>query len=243
MTEKMILVCDIPQDKLYRFYSSSGTFWLPLLVMTFVYIQIFLETRRRLQERSKQVKKLANVIENSTKLPTLAAEKKTFCTACLSSNDKNESGLIQKTQILVFADREATLQKEALIKSNNSKNKKPHIIKNDVNSPSGWNRGTTNTGNALRQRQKQSLNRERRAARTLVIIMGSFIFCWLPFFVVYSLQPFNLFEVTQSLFSYLTCLGYVNSALNPIIYTVFNIDFRKSFKRLLFECVLFNSRY
>jgi len=28
-------------------------------------------------------------------------------------------------------------------------------------------------------------------------------------------------------------LGYVNSTLNPIIYTVFNVDFRRAFKHLL----------
>ena len=35
------------------------------------------------------------------------------------------------------------------------------------------------------------------------------------------------------LFLLTTWLGYVNSALNPIIYTIFNGEFRKAFKKML----------
>ena len=31
----------------------------------------------------------------------------------------------------------------------------------------------------------------------------------------------------------ITWLGYVNSTLNPIIYTIFNMDFRVAFKRII----------
>ncbi len=34
-------------------------------------------------------------------------------------------------------------------------------------------------------------------------------------------------------FSFAFWLGYSNSALNPVIYTVFNKDFRRAFKRIL----------
>ena len=103
-------------------------------------------------------------------------------------------------------------------------------------------RSATDTGNVLRERQKISLSRERRAARTLGVIMGSVIVCWLPFFCVYLLQAWGLCA-HAGLFQSLTLLGYVNSALNPLIYTVFNTDFRKSFKRILFECMLCRPRY
>lgn len=108
---------------------------------------------------------------------------------------------------------------------------------------STWTRANAaNSGIALKQRQKISLTRERRAARTLGIIMGAFTVCWLPFFLVYLLQSFDFFLDSHGLFEFLTWLGYVNSALNPIIYTVFNLDFRKSFERILFECILCKRR-
>lgn len=75
--------------------------------------------------------------------------------------------------------------------------------------------------------------------------MGAFCACWMPFFIVYLLQSIQfikenkrLMENLDSLSQYLTMLGYVNSALNPIIYTIFNLDFRKSFERILCKLCL-----
>ena len=70
------IVCDIPHDKLYRFYSSSGTFFVPLLIMTFVYVRIYLETKRRLHERAKAAKKLAKSVANSSSAAPIVNKKK-----------------------------------------------------------------------------------------------------------------------------------------------------------------------
>ena len=40
------------------------------------------------------------------------------------------------------------------------------------------------------QKQRISLTRERRAARVLGIVMGMFVACWLPFFLMYLILPF-----------------------------------------------------
>lgn len=63
---------------------------------------------------------------------------------------------------------------------------------------------------------------------------GAFLMCWTPFFVVHitrALCPACL--VPPRLVSAVTWLGYVNSALNPIIYTVFNAEFRRVFRKSL----------
>ena len=86
------------------------------------------------------------------------------------------------------------------------------------------------------EKQRISLSKERRAARTMAIIMGAFVLCWLPFFVMYILFPFcaRCAERTdRRVVHFIVWLGYVNSTLNPIIYTVFNVDFRRAFHRLL----------
>ncbi|XP_062384576.1 5-hydroxytryptamine receptor 1F [Sardina pilchardus] len=76
--------------------------------------------------------------------------------------------------------------------------------------------------------------RERRAALTLGLILGAFVVCWLPFFlkeVIANSCPSC--HTPAALADGLTWLGYLNSLINPLIYTVFNQDFKKAFKRLL----------
>lgn len=77
--------------------------------------------------------------------------------------------------------------------------------------------------------------RERKAAKTLAIITGAFVVCWLPFFLTALLLPLcgeacSLNDTVSSLFLW---LGYFNSTLNPVIYTIFSPEFRQAFKRIL----------
>uniref|UniRef100_A0A1I8P5D7 G-protein coupled receptors family 1 profile domain-containing protein n=1 Tax=Stomoxys calcitrans TaxID=35570 RepID=A0A1I8P5D7_STOCA len=75
--------------------------------------------------------------------------------------------------------------------------------------------------------------RDTKTAKTLTMVMGGFIACWLPFFTYYLLIPFlppaALFE---GLMSFLTWVGWVNCAINPFIYAFYNPDFRTAFWRL-----------
>lgn len=76
--------------------------------------------------------------------------------------------------------------------------------------------------------------RERKAAKTLAIITGAFVCCWLPFFIIAILLPTcQSCDISPVIMSFFLWLGYFNSTLNPIIYTIFSPEFRHAFKRLL----------
>ncbi|KAH8360085.1 hypothetical protein KR093_010646 [Drosophila rubida] len=82
-----------------------------------------------------------------------------------------------------------------------------------------------------------TMRRERKAARTLGIIMSAFLLCWLPFFLWYI--TFTLCDSCKTpriVVGILFWIGYFNSALNPIIYAYFNRDFRAAFKKTLKSC-------
>ncbi|XP_072237283.1 dopamine receptor D4b [Leuresthes tenuis] len=80
-------------------------------------------------------------------------------------------------------------------------------------------------------------NRERKAMRVLPVVVGCFLFCWTPFFVVHTMRALCLTcDIPPALMSTVTWLGYVNSALNPIIYTIFNTEFKKFFKKCFRSC-------
>ncbi|XP_063046713.1 D(1) dopamine receptor [Engraulis encrasicolus] len=80
---------------------------------------------------------------------------------------------------------------------------------------------------------KLSFKRETKVLKTLSVIMGVFVCCWLPFFVVNCMVPFCDFAcVSPTTFDIFVWFGWANSSLNPIIYA-FNADFRKAFAVLL----------
>lgn len=101
---------------------------------------------------------------------------------------------------------------------------------------------------------------EQRAARTLSIVVGAFILCWMPFFIFSPLialcQTVSpkikkqkhikdnknkwLMEIIlqcvsnqEQVFSFITWAGHLNSMLNPLIYSRFSRDFRRAFKQIL----------
>ncbi|KAF3429552.1 hypothetical protein E2986_12974 [Frieseomelitta varia] len=87
-----------------------------------------------------------------------------------------------------------------------------------------------------REKRRLARKKEKRATLILGFIMGSFIACWLPFFVLYIAKPlFPRVEIPGQAFVIVFWLGYMNSALNPFIYTIFNKDFRRAFRRILFK--------
>jgi hypothetical protein len=102
--------------------------------------------------------------------------------------------------------------------------------------PSGIGTATAAVSRIMAEKQRQSAAKERRVARTMAIIMAAFVVCWLPFFVMYVVFPFCggcADSVDQRVISFIVWLGYINSTLNPVIYTIFNVDFRRAFKALL----------
>uniref|UniRef100_A0A1B0FI84 G-protein coupled receptors family 1 profile domain-containing protein n=1 Tax=Glossina morsitans morsitans TaxID=37546 RepID=A0A1B0FI84_GLOMM len=80
---------------------------------------------------------------------------------------------------------------------------------------------------------------EHKAARTLGIIMGVFLLCWLPFFLWYVITSLcgPACPCPDVVVAVLFWIGYFNSTLNPLIYAHFNRDFRDAFRNTL-ECVL-----
>lgn len=89
---------------------------------------------------------------------------------------------------------------------------------------------------AERQKRRLAKARERRATLILGLIMAAFILAWLPFFVLYVLEALcRSCIIEHTGFATAFWLGYCNSALNPIIYTIFNRDFRRAFKKILLK--------
>ncbi|XP_072546068.1 D(1)-like dopamine receptor [Salminus brasiliensis] len=78
---------------------------------------------------------------------------------------------------------------------------------------------------------KTTFKKETKVLKTLSVIMGVFVCCWLPFFVLNCAVPFCRC-VSDTTFAIFVWFGWANSSLNPVIYA-FNADFRRAFSSLL----------
>lgn len=261
--------CQLTSNQGYVIYSSLGSFFIPLIIMTIVYIEIFVATRRRLHERA-----------HAAKINTMAMRSTGHETKALQPDQESVSSETNHNEHPEVSDLRA--HSRHLEKKRKKDRRKNSFLKNEkskqllgVNSPINDDSITDNnqensleiqkqTGDEIRieitsekfvdkknvsnqsikktsgvyqfieEKQKISLSKERRAARTLGIIMGVFVICWLPFFLMYVIIPFcPTCCPTDKLINFITWLGYINSGLNPIIYTIFNLDYRRAFKRLL----------
>ncbi|KTF91647.1 hypothetical protein cypCar_00000409 [Cyprinus carpio] len=152
--------CDFHTNKTYTIFSSVVSFYVPLIIMVFVYGKVFVIATRQLKLINKnRLRFLSTCTEDSCESPCETVH-------------------------------------------NLSRRSTRHVLK------------------------------EHKALKTLGIIMGTFILCWLPFFVFNIIKVFDPLVPSQDVLLLLNWLGYTNSGLNPIIYC-HSPEYRTAFLNLL----------
>ena len=205
--------CPFVVNKVYAIISSLISFWLPGSVMVFMYFRIY-------QEASRQEKMLHRHARPScaSQIPFASSDALPSVTSPRNSKEKSQLGLGSKL------------------------GKSPKLLEPPMMEMGGRrllvHRSSTDCHESSPNREGNisKLKREHKAARTLGIIMGVFMLCWLPFFswyVVANLCGSDLCPVPDIVVSILFWIGYFNSMLNPAIYAYFNRDFRDAFKKTL----------
>jgi len=98
--------------------------------------------------------------------------------------------------------------------------------------------GTQHSTSAASRQRDRSERREMRATIRMAVIIGVFCAMWLGFFTIYVARGVGgeggvLADLPRWLDAFLFWLGYANSTVNPVLYAVFNVEFRRAFQTIM----------
>uniref|UniRef100_A0A7N9CGG9 5-hydroxytryptamine receptor 2A n=1 Tax=Macaca fascicularis TaxID=9541 RepID=A0A7N9CGG9_MACFA len=92
-------------------------------------------------------------------------------------------------------------------------------------------------GSYTGRRTMQSISNEQKACKVLGIVFFLFVVMWCPFFItnimaVICKESCNE-DVIGALLNVFVWIGYLSSAVNPLVYTLFNKTYRSAFSRYI----------
>ncbi|GAB1598633.1 alpha-1A adrenergic receptor [Argonauta hians] len=199
-------VCTVTQQLGYVIFSVSGSFYIPLLIIIIVYFRIYKEAEKQYRFLSTGMKRAK--LNDNTEGVTLRIHTghSTSETAATSSS----------STISPKCENSDTIYQNSSASDNSDGSGRRAVSRQTL------------SGRAAKFR------RERKAAKTLGIVVGVFILCWFPFFFVLPLGALcERCQIPQVMFKFIFWLGYCNSTMNPIIYACSSKEFKRAFKRIL----------
>ena len=93
----------------------------------------------------------------------------------------------------------------------------------------GARNGDLGQTNEFRNQRAGTFYQDLKNIRMLAVVVGTFVFCWGPFFTFHFLR---LETRNIVLFTIIRMLPWFNSICNPIIYACLDRKYREAFKRL-----------
>ena len=191
-------------------------FYIPCIFMLFLYWRIYLTVNEYVKRRrpSNMSNASFNTDDNST-----------------SDVSSKQHNVIVPSITLAVANSSNNLQsKDRKTSATRQDSKENGRFKSQVSGGSTRRRSLFRTNSIV-----GSITKEKKSAIVLAIVVATFIGCWLPFFIVYLLTLCSCagdIALPQA-FNATTWLGWCNSLINPVIYTIFNADFRKAFEKIV----------
>ncbi len=208
-TEMEDYVCQVGASPIVGIVAALVAFFIPCAIISVLYIHIFMAIRKNNRKHSSLRKSVAY------QAAKLARQQTTVSRDFDIKTDKSSTGNeLSSDHPSSGGSSGRKLSGEASGKSSQSTLKRMR------------SRLASRTVNSL------SIRREMKTAIVLAIVVIVFIACWLPYFIIYLVTLWSELDL-QKAFQIATWLGWSNSLINPVIYTIFNEDFRQAFKNIL----------
>ncbi|XP_076394686.1 octopamine receptor in mushroom bodies isoform X6 [Megachile rotundata] len=237
-------ICELTNDAGYVVYSALGSFYVPMLVMLFFYWRIYnaaVSTTKAINQgfRTTKGSKVLGSRFDEQRL-TLRIHRGRGSVHNGSNNgsprspESNSRSSMKREKVKISVSYPST---ETLNTKCNTLERTPsRCSQTSVHYSNGQTHSQLCPTPRSTHLKVKRFRMETKAAKTLGIIVGGFILCWLPFFTMYLVRAFCPNCINSTVFSVLFWLGYCNSAINPCIYALFSKDFRFAFKRIICKC-------
>uniref|UniRef100_A0A3Q3W080 G-protein coupled receptors family 1 profile domain-containing protein n=1 Tax=Mola mola TaxID=94237 RepID=A0A3Q3W080_MOLML len=232
-------LCRLNDETWYILYSSIGSFFAPCVIMILVYIRIYQVAKTRTRSMSEKKRDVDSPLENGAEGHGRGSLKSNRDGSV--KDEERENGHCQEqaagsslpnqrkhppTDHDDDFDDSSSSDEKPKKGSGSSKHhhddRKGRKSSRKSSTASKYSSRKSRTSSKSMElfssrrkrrstvnRKKVSAAREKRFTFVLAVVMGVFVVCWFPFFFSYSFS------------------------LNPVIYTIFNQDFRRAFKKIL----------
>ncbi|XP_042589029.1 alpha-2B adrenergic receptor-like [Cyprinus carpio] len=254
--------CKLNEDVWYILYSSIGSFFSPCLIMILVYVRIYQIAKKHTRcPPGEQRKDCAGGVPpgqelqngrnqrgvdpvnvpnptasrseavNQPQPPAESRQQMKHSRKCKDNKDSSSSG--SDVAVVGGNNDNWTTSSVGALEPGHQTSTPSQTYQKLIAKSKGSQLASSNI--RWNTRRKTIIVHEKRFTFVLAVVIGVFVICWFPFFFSYSLKAIcpEACKLPEPLFTFFFWIGYCNSAVNPLIYTIFNRDFRKAFEKIL----------
>jgi hypothetical protein len=243
-------VCVVNPNLDYQIFATSLSFYIPLIVVLIIYANIYRTAQSAMDTRSSV--QMSQFLTHNNSSPNFNSTSNT-----LSQQQSNGNSCSTPQLYLTVSNANKTDDNNTISGVKHKKKRSGnnlHVSKSpSLLSPTrclGRRISTPFNGRlSIFVTRRHTFFRHvhlpnQKAIRTLGVILGTFIVCWLPFMLFAIIKPLHLhitgltghpktINAPDWLDSVLLWFGYSSSMLNPIIYSKFNREFRTPFREIM----------
>lgn len=198
--------CHVTIKPAYVIFSTLGSFYIPSIVITAIYCRIYQEAKIQvnfLKTGFKKAKLLKSQLPSTEDRPvTLRAVSRRNLNAHKDSKDLRDRANEQSSvdPLLQPTENSTKANLEYGLTNTNIKKLSTEQMFCDKPKPTGSNKLKILGKQLIIGSKIAKFNNEKRAAKTLGIVVGVFFVCWFPFFIILPLGNYPLLIVILHIF-------------------------------------------